>query len=133
MTLTYTQKCLDLQKIYSDRLEAFDKQYPHCCKTCGGTGGVTYYERYDDHGGEWILDLCGCVSNGKCPLCGEQVWGDSDNIDEDTSRCNHCGWTYDSKIIRPPEFDYPCECYYEEEKKWEASLENWYYNLELDE
>ena len=127
MTLTHSKECLEIQERYSKRLVEFDALYPKCCKGCNGTGGVTYYERYDDHGGEWIPDLCGCVSNGKCPLCGEQVWGDNENIDEDTSRCNNCGWTWDSKIIRPPEFDYPCECEFDELKKMEDMFfPDWY-------
>jgi len=124
MVFIHSKKCLNIQKEYDLRLKAFNEKYPNCCKACDGHGFVTWYERLDDHGGMDMQDICGCVADGKCPLCGEQVWGDDENIDQDLSRCNNCGWTEDTELVRPPAFDYPCECEIKEEKNY--TFTDWY-------
>lgn len=115
MSFVHSQKCLDTQKEYDLRLKTFNEKYPKCCNGCNGYGSVTWYERIDEYGGMDMSESCGCVIEGKCPLCGEQVFTEED-LETDLS-CSICGWSEKTnRIVRPPVFEYPCEC--QDEINW---------------
>ena len=111
----HTQKCLDLQKRYQEKIDAWVALHPNYCKKCDGFGEVECRDSVD-YGSTTVTmtntDMCGtCIENAKCPHCGsELIFPFSDN-DEDAS-CSKCDWT-NLKLGKdglPPQFEGPCEC-----------------------
>ena len=72
------------------------------CKTCGGSGLITYQENQSPLGsGEYwpmtMTDECpDCIGKGKCPRCG--YYNDFENQDSPL-KCTHCGWTEDEQEV----------------------------------
>jgi len=111
----HTQKCLDLQKRYQDKIDAWVVLHPNYCKVCDGFGEVATRDSVD-YGSTTVSlvgsDVCGkCIENAKCPHCGcELLFPFSDN--DEAASCKKCDWTHTKmgKDGLPPQFEGPCEC-----------------------
>ena len=65
------------------------------CRTCRGTGQVSWYENQSPLGSEnWpmlMYDVCpNCIEKGKCPQCG--YYNGFENKDSPL-KCERCGWS----------------------------------------
>ena len=113
----HTQKCLDLQKRYQDKIDAWVVLHPNYCKACDGFGEISYSNSVD-YGSTTVsmpgVDICGkCIENAKCPHCGSELFFPL-GADDEAATCSNsnCGWTNYKmgKDGLPPQFEGPCEC-----------------------
>jgi hypothetical protein len=126
VTTKHSPECIERQRAFAEEeaqtraaQEAYDAQWPHYCKSCGG-GGWFY-----SAGGRYTQpesNPCACIEDGRCPRCGEKGIYYEDGIgdralpsdDLDTERpCLYCGFDTSSGQGRPePSGYYPeCDCW----------------------
>lgn len=84
----------DYCKEVTEAAIAWEKAWPHHCKSCYGKGGESWTEMHGfKHGaGEQMYDICeDCVGKGNCPRCGATSWP-LDN--EEETPCSTCNWNW---------------------------------------
>lgn len=110
----HSKQCHEDNEAYLRQVEAFKKEHPNYCTTCGGWGGHTSPGCSVPYGSTSVslpdeFDVCpDCVEKGICPICGKEAF------DEDGTECSECGWDWDGKINGLPEPP-GCGCFFNDD------------------
>jgi hypothetical protein len=119
--MEHTESCKKFRAAYDVKKAAYELQWSHYCKSCGGWGYSSYNFDPSPHGvslGSGFMtetEVCStCVEQGICPRCGEL------SLDEEGNKCLVCGWEYNVPGNEGLDPEPECECdYIWEEKRYQ--------------